>query len=75
MKLFDDYIKVHQLKIEINSEHSFLYDSIMNLIQALAITTLEALHNEIMEQIVYEIDYSFGYRKGFLQLDGKNNAV
>lgn len=62
--LFDDYLKVHTINITIDSEHAFLYESIMSLIQVIAGQALEALHREINMQIVNALNDGFDRKRG-----------
>lgn len=66
VEMVDDFLRINKLSITIESQHAFLYESIMNLIQTLASEAIEALHSEISEMIADAITDSFERRKGVL---------
>lgn len=75
MTKHDDNFRIHLLKLEINSDNSFLYESIMSLLQSVALTALEALHDELTDQIFNELNDSFTYNFGILDPITKSNVV
>lgn len=71
----DDDLKIHHLILNINSEHAFLYDSIMSFIQQVAASALESLHDQITTQVIDELNLGFDRRSGTLKLIGKSDIA